>query len=205
MPRFATFQVPVVQPVAPGTAHVRARFASPVLGPGYARLVSLSRAPGAEGLLLRFDAADLLYGAVVSAATLGVLAHADESTRVVVATLGVLLVYWSAHVYIHSFSKQLEGEHTGLIHQRTAESAREEIGVLVGGLPGVVVYLLLVLFGVYPPTAGYIALFFVVGLLFTVGYLGAMRAGLGRRMALVEAIGAGSFGVVIVVMKALLH
>ena len=72
-------------------------------------------------------------------------------------------------------------------------------------MPGVAVYVLLVVFGVYPPTAGYIALFCVVGLLFTVGYLGAIRAGFPRRMALVEAIGAGSFGVVIVVMKALLH
>jgi len=64
---------------------------------------------------------------------------------------------------------------------------------------------LLVAVGVYPPTAGYIALFFVVVLLFTVGYLGAIRAGLTHRVALVEAAGAGSFGVAIVVMKALLH
>lgn len=154
---------------------------------------------------MRFDPAGLLYGAVVSAATLGVLAHADESTRVAVATFGVLLVYWSAHVYIHSFSKQLKGVHKGLFVQRTKESAREEVGVLLGGLPAIVLYVLLVAFGVYPPTAGYVALFFVVVLLATVGYLGARRAGLPQRIALVEAAGAGSFGVVIVLMKALLH
>ena len=173
---------------------------------GYARRVSVSpRAPGASGLLLRFDPAGLLYGAVVSAATLGVLAGSHESTRVAVATLGVLLVYWSAHVYIHSFSKQLKGLQPGLFVQRTAESAREEVGVLVGGLPALVLYVALVAAGVEPPTAGYISLFFVVALLFTVGYLGALRAGLSHRIALVEAAGAGSFGVVIVVMKALLH
>jgi hypothetical protein len=155
--------------------------------------------------LPRFDPAGLLYGAVVSAATLGVLAHADESTRVAVATFGVLLVYWSAHVYIHSFSKQLAGHDSGHFFQRTRTSAREEVGVLVGGLPAVVVYVVLVVFGVHPPTAGYIALFFVVVLLFTVGYLGAVRAGFTRRLALIEAAGAGSFGIVIVLMKTLLH
>jgi hypothetical protein len=59
--------------------------------------------------------------------------------------------------------------------------------------------------GVEPPTAGYISLWFVVVLLVAVGYLGALRAGLPRRIALIEAAGAGSFGVAIVVMKALLH
>ena len=173
---------------------------------GYARPVSVSpQAPRATKLFLRFDPAGLLYGAVVSAATLGVLAHASESTRVAIATFGVLIVYWSAHVYIHSFSKQLKGVHQGLFVQRTAESAREEVGVLIGGLPALVLYVLLVAVGVYPPTAGYIALFFVVVLLFTVGYVGAIRAGLTHRVALVEAAGAGSFGVAIVVMKALLH
>ena len=87
--------------------------------------------------MMRFDAAGLLYGAVVSAAALGVLAHADESTGVAVGTLGVLLVYWSAHVYIHAFSKQLEGGDTGRFLQRTRASAREEVGVLIGGLPAV--------------------------------------------------------------------
>ncbi|HEU5455621.1 MAG TPA: hypothetical protein VFU85_08045 [Nocardioides sp.] len=163
------------------------------------------RASGSAGLLLRFEAADLLYGAVVSAATLGVLAHAEESAGVAIGTLGVLLVYWSAHVYIHAFSKQLHGEDTGLFIQRTTASAREEVGVLIGGLPAVAVYVILVAFGVHPPTAGYISLFFVIVLLFTVGYVSAIRAGLTRRIALAEAAGAGSFGVAIVAMKALLH
>jgi hypothetical protein len=218
MPRLATFQVPVVQPAgagdcpweesSPALGHQRARReARPdAPRPGYPRQVSVSpQAPRATRLLPRFDPAGLLYGAVVSAATLGVLAHADESTRVAIATFGVLLVYWSAHVYIHSFSKQLKGHDSGHIVQRTRTSAREEIGVLVGGLPAVVVYVVLVVFGVHPPTAGYIALFFVVVLLFTVGYLGAVRAGFTRRVALIEAAGAGSFGIVIVLMKALLH
>lgn len=155
--------------------------------------------------MLRFDPAGLLYGAVVSAATLGVLASSHESTRVAIGTAAVLFIYWSAHVYIHSFSKQLKGVHPGLFVRRTRESAREEVGVLVGGLPALVLYVVLVAAGIEPPTAGYISLFFVVVLLITVAYLGALRAGLPRRIALAEAAGAGSFGVAIVLMKALLH
>jgi hypothetical protein len=155
--------------------------------------------------MLRFDPAGLLYGAVVSAATLGVLANSHESTRVALGTAAVLFIYWSAHVYIDSFSDQLKGEHTGLFLQRAKDSARDEVGVLIGGLPALVLYVILVMVGVEPPTAGYISLWFVVVLLVTVGYLGALRAGLPRRIALIEAAGAGSFGVAIVVMKALLH
>jgi hypothetical protein len=173
---------------------------------GYARRVSASpQAPLATKFVRRFDPAGLLYGAVVSASTLGVLANSHASTRVAVATLAVLFIYWSAHVYIHSFSKQLKGVHPGLFFRRTKDSAREEVGVLIGGLPALALYVILVLAGVEPPTAGYISLYFVVVLLVTVAYLGALRAGLSRRIALIEAAGAGSFGVAIVIMKALLH
>lgn len=165
-----------------------------------------SRSSGMAKVAERVDPAGLLYGAIVSGATLGaVSAHADEATRVAVATLLVLGVYWSAHVYIHALSAQLEGGDTRLLFHRTVASAREEASVFVGGLPTVVLYLILTILGVAPTTAGFISLWFLVALLFAVGYLGARWVGLTGFAALVEAAGAGFFGVLIVIMKSLLH
>jgi hypothetical protein len=158
------------------------------------------------GWLVRADAGGLLYGAIVSGATLGaVSAHADESTRVAAAVLLVTVVYWAAHLYVHTLTQQLEGSDRRLWFHRIAGSAREEAGVLVGALPIVAVYLALVVFGASPTAAGFGALTFLIVLLFGVGYLGATQAGLSGRTALAEAMLAGFFGVLIVMMKGLLH
>jgi hypothetical protein len=148
----------------------------------------------------------LIYGAVVSGATLGaVSAHADESTRVAVAVVIVTAIYWAAHLYVHTLTQQLEGGDRRLLFDRIAASAREEAGILVGGLPIVAVYLALVVLGASPDTAGYGALVCLIALLFGVGYLGASQAGFSGRTALAEATLAGCFGVLIVIMKGLLH
>jgi hypothetical protein len=151
------------------------------------------------------DHGGLLYGAVVSGATLGaVSAHADATTRVAVSTLVVLVVYWLAHVYVDVLADQLQGD-TRMLPSRYAASLTTEVAVLVGGLPTVAVYCLAAATGVDPSTAGYIALTFLICLLFTVGFIGARRAGLSGGMVLVEALAAGCFGVLIMAMKALLH
>jgi hypothetical protein len=156
--------------------------------------------------LTHADAGTLLYGAIVSGATLGaVSAHADESTRVAAAAVFVTAVYWAAHLYVHTLTQHLEGSDRRRLLHRLATSARAEAGVLVGGLPIVAVYLTLVVFGASPNAAGFGALTFLIVLLFGVGHLGATQAGLTGWTALGEATLAGFFGVLIVMMKGLLH
>lgn len=158
------------------------------------------------GFLRRSDAGGLLYGAVVSGAALAAISgHADTSTRVVIPTLFVLAIYWLAHVYIHTLSQQLRGGDTRMLVRRMATSAREEATVLLGGLPAIAVYVIVDAAGGSPSTAAFVALFFLVALLFVVGYLGARLAGLSGISTAVEAAGAGFFGILIVVMKTLLH
>jgi len=157
-------------------------------------------------LLARSDPGGLLYGAVVSGAALAAIsAHADGTTRVVIPTFVVLAIYWLAHVYIHTLSKQLAGGDTRLLWHRVATYAREEVPVLLGGLPALAVYVVADLAGGSPSTAAFTALLFLVALLFVVGYMGARLAGLTGLAAMVEAAGAGFFGVLIVIMKTLLH
>jgi hypothetical protein len=152
------------------------------------------------------NSAHLLYGAVVSGGTLMVLAdHAASETKVVLGTVAVLFIYSMAHLYAHVLSAQLVGGDTRRLRRRVADFLGEELYVVLGGLPTVAVYAVAVAVGASPSSAGSIALVFLVALLFATGFGGARRAGLTGGTALLEAMGAGLFGVFIVVLKSLLH
>ena len=159
----------------------------------------------AAGLLARADPAGLLYGAIVSAAVLAtVSAHADDSVFVGLATGLVLVIYWMAHVYIYTLSSQLDGDRRHfLLRLRTASA--HETSVLKGGVPAIVVYVGAELAGADVDAAAATAVYFTVGLLGVVGYLGAHQAGLSGRAMALEVAAAASFGVLIVLAKTLLH
>jgi hypothetical protein len=159
----------------------------------------------AASWLAHTDPAGLLYGAIVSAAVLAtVSAHADGSTFVGVATALVLVVYWMAHVYIRTLSSQLDGDTRHFLLRLRSASAHET-GVLKGGSPAILVYVVASVAGAEIDSAAAVAVYFTVFLLAGVGYLGAHQAGLRGRAVLLEVLGAASFGVLIVVAKSLLH
>ena len=148
--------------------------------------------------------AELLYGAIVSAAVLATATHAEGSQRVAVVTAVVLLIYWCGHVYINALSRQFEGDRAQFL-VRLRASSRHEIGVLQGGLPAIVVYMVAVAVGAETGTAAAVGVYFSVLMLAGAGYLGARRAGLGVRAVVLETAGAAAFGVLIVGLKTLLH
>ena len=150
------------------------------------------------------DPAGLLYGAIVSAAVLAVSAQAEGSTFVGVATALVLVIYWMAHVYIDTITRQFDGDNRHFL-SRLATAAAHESSVLKGGLPAIVVYVGASLAGAEVDSAAATAVYFTVVLLAAVGYLGAHRAGVRGRGMVLEVAGAASFGVLIVAAKTLLH
>ena len=150
------------------------------------------------------DPACLLYGAIVSAAVLATATHAKGSERVAVVTGAVLVIYWCGHVYINALSRQFDGDNRQFL-LRLRTSSAHEIGVLQGGLPAIVVYMLAAATGAKPATAATVAVYFSVVLLGGVGYLGARGAGLRGRAMLLEIAGAAAFGVLIVTLKTFLH
>lgn len=152
------------------------------------------------------DPAGLLYGAVVTAAVLAtVSAHASQKQHVAIATFLVLFMYWLTHVYVTTQSMQYAGDHAP-VHRRLATAARHETSVLKGGVPALVVYvgggLLL---GLEPAASAAVALYFSVVFLVLAGYLGAHRAGMRARQALIEGAVAGLLGVVAILAKLALH
>jgi hypothetical protein len=157
-------------------------------------------------LVARHDPGGVLYGAVVTAGTLAaVSANVSHVRRVALAVAVVLVAYWLAHVYVATQQMLFDGSSRSLLG-RIRTAAREEATVLVGGLPAVLVYLAAYwLLGAEARTAALGALWFSVGFLFLIGYLGAHRAGMRGAALLVESCGAGSLGILAVVAKLLLH
>ena len=134
-----------------------------------------------------------------------VSAHAESTEHVALATLAVLVLYWLAHVYVKTQTMQYDGDRRA-IHRRIGEAARHESSVLKGGMPALTVYVACAfLLDISRGTAAFVALDFSVVFLVLVGYLGAHRAGMPGRQALVEAAGAGLLGALAVLAKVLLH
>ncbi|MET0838049.1 MAG: hypothetical protein ABWY19_04660 [Marmoricola sp.] len=151
------------------------------------------------------DPGGLLYGAIVSAAVLvTVSAHAEDTDHVILATSVFLVVYWMAHVYIETLSTQFRGDQKPFA-SRLRHAAGHEASVLKGGAPAIVVYAVASLAGADPSNAAAAAAYFSVALLVVIGYLGAHHAGVRGWPLVGEVAAAGSFGVLIVLGKTLLH
>lgn len=175
-------------PTPPGRAGLRTAGAGPVV-----RWLTAADPPG------------LLYGAIISATALATASLHDEGpTRVAVLAGVVLVIYWMADLYVHALSVRFDGDARSLLH-RLGSAAVHKASVLKGGLPAIVVYLAVHALGVGSTPSAYVALGFSVVLLTVVGYLGARQADTPARAAVLEGMGAGALGVVIMVAKSLLH
>jgi hypothetical protein len=168
-------------------------------------VVTSSSHTRAAGWVAKTDPGGLLYGAIVTAAVLTtVSAHDDDSARIVATTAVFLVVYWMAHVYISTLSTQFGGDARAFL-PRLVTAAQHESGVLKGGVPALVVYLIAYLIGDDVSDAAAVAVYFSVVLLMTFGYLGAHQAGLRGRAMLGEVAAGAFFGVLIVIGKSLQH
>ncbi|MDF9875397.1 hypothetical protein [Cellulosimicrobium cellulans] len=148
---------------------------------------------------------DLLYGAIVAGFVMAVSSvHAPTGDRVVVATGLVAVGYWLAHCYVDAVSGRFHDSGHSL-WDRTLAALRLNVGVLLGAVPGIVVYLLAYAFGLGVEDAALVAVWFTVLLLGVVGFLAAYRAGArGARLA-GETLLAAAFAGVVIAVKYLLH
>ncbi len=92
-----------------------------------------------------------------------------------------------------------------LLHRRLGHSGREELSIIQGGLPAIVVFVVTDLAGAAVSTAAAVAVYFSVAVLVGAGYLLARRAGRRGWTAVLDAAAAGLLGVVVIIAKALLH
>jgi hypothetical protein len=123
---------------------------------------------------------------------------------VAIATVGVSITYWLAHVYVDAIGGRFEDtEHA--THHRLRHALVNNTEVLIGSLPPILVFLLGRLLGLEIPGAAWLALWFTVALLTGAGAWAAHRAGVRGRDLMIETVVAGTFGLIVIVLKYVLH
>ncbi|WP_426593310.1 hypothetical protein ACPPVS_16475 [Cellulomonas sp. McL0617] len=148
---------------------------------------------------------EFLYGALVSGSILAVSsAHAEDSRSVLFATGLVNITYWLAHVYVDAVGGRFH-DHEHSTGWRLAHALRNNTGVLVGSVPPMVVFALARLFGLDLAAAAWTALWFTFVMLGSVGAYAAYRAGARRWPLIGEAAIAFGFGIVVILLKIVLH
>ncbi|HEX4776799.1 MAG TPA: hypothetical protein VFW74_08505 [Acidimicrobiia bacterium] len=155
-----------------------------------------------HGRSLTRNTAAAIYGTVVTAALIAGDSIETTDTALIVTTVVVVVpLYWLAHAYAEFLAHG--------IHEETAPKVvatlRQEIGIIWSALPLLATILVLRSVGVDENTAVNVALWLAVVELVAVAIVAARHNRL-RGFALVAAVAVSAlFGVVIVVLKAVMH
>ncbi|MGY4644160.1 hypothetical protein [Cellulomonas sp. URHB0016] len=149
--------------------------------------------------------AEVLYGAVVSGAVLAVTsANAETGENVVISTALVSATYWLAHVYADAIGGRFEDTDHSTGH-RLRHALGNNLGVLFGSIPPLVVFVLGRLVGQDVSDAAISALWFTVLLLMVSAAVAAHKAGARGAALLGETAIAGGFGAVVILLKVVQH
>jgi len=148
---------------------------------------------------------ELLYGAVVSASILAISSlHGPTSDRVALASLGVCITYWLAHVYVDAVGGRFrDPEHS--THSRLRRALIGNTEILVGSLPPIIVFLLGQVLGLGISGSAWLALWFTVAMLTGTAAYAAHLAGVRGLDLAIETLAAGSLGVLVIGLKYILH
>ena len=148
---------------------------------------------------------ELLYGAVVSASILAISSlHGPTSDRVAIASLGVCITYWLAHVYVDAVGGRFrDPEHS--THSRLRRALIGNTEILVGSLPPIIVFLLGQVLGLGISGSAWLALWFTVAMLTGTAAYAAHLAGVRGLDLAIETLAAGSLGVLVIGLKYILH
>ena len=146
-----------------------------------------------------------LYGLIISGAVLTAASHTTLSiSTVALALVGTLVIYWAAETYVHLMAARI-------VHERdlTWAERREVVNdgfplVAASGLP-LVVLILETAIGIPADAAVRIALLTIAVLLFVVGWSMGTAGGLRGWRRVVVACITGSLGLVMILLKTLLH
>jgi hypothetical protein len=162
-------------------------------------------AEAAPGVREGLDPGGLLYGTIVSAAALAIGAiRGDTAGQMAETMVTTLLIYWLAHVYVATVNGRRPGS-TVPLRRLIAASARHEASILLGGLPAVIVVVILSISRVALWATVLSDLGVVTVVLVLDGLLAGLHAGTrGWRLG-VEAASAALFGGVIAVLLVTLH
>jgi hypothetical protein len=148
-----------------------------------------------------------IYGTILVMAVIAALSHDDSvrSAELIAGVLATTFVFWIAHVYAEVLGSRLEGEGGRPTLANVAVAARGEWPLVEASLLPVLGLLLGVLGIVKTETAVYIAIGAGVVELFGYGIAAGRQLHLSRGGVIVVGVVNGTLGLVIVVLKVLVH
>jgi hypothetical protein len=148
-----------------------------------------------------------IYGTILVMAVITALSHDDsvKSAELIAGVLATTFVFWIAHVYAEVLGQRVEGEAGRFSFGNVAVAARGEWPLVEASLLPVLALLLGVVGVVETNTAVGIAIGAGVVELFGYGIAAGRRLRLSLRATIAVALVNGALGLVIVLLKVLVH
>jgi hypothetical protein len=148
-----------------------------------------------------------IYGTILVMAVITALSHDDtvKSAELIAGVLATTFVFWIAHVYAEVLGQRMEGDVSGLSFANIAHAARGEWPLVEASLLPVLALLLGVVGLVKTETAVAIAIGAGVVELFGYGIAAGRRMELSLRATIAVAMVNGALGLLIVLLKVLVH
>jgi hypothetical protein len=147
-----------------------------------------------------------IYGTILITALVAGLSEAKDvdAWQILVSVTATAVVFWAAHVYAELLSLRLDRRRR-LTRAEQLGTLRDELPMLEAGIPAGVALALAAL-GFYSTDTGVtLAIGFGVASLFAYGVVLGHREGANRLQTVYAAAVNGSFGLVIVALKAFIH
>lgn len=146
----------------------------------------------------------VITGTVVCAAVIAYGAgHASSTTRLTLAILVTVLVYWLAHLHAVTIGESVKHGHHPLRALRQALTETWPIAA-VSALP-ILILVVAEAFGAALATAAWIALLATIGLLTLYSYLAGARGGLSLWGRIGSAVVGAAIGILVAALKVGLH
>lgn len=146
----------------------------------------------------------MIHGALVMGATLALMSDKTTAEVSLAGAAGVLVIYWLSHAYTHALGRGIDGDDKHLA-ARLAHSMGHELPVLWGGIPALVVVVVVLVVGGELGAAMLLGLWVTVVLMAVYGYLAAHQAGVSGWRAAAETAFAALLGLFMVALNTLLH
>ena len=145
-----------------------------------------------------------ITGTVVCAAAIaGAAGHLESTAQLSLLIAGTVIIYWIAHLHAITIGSALNRHHHPLAAVRHA--FWEALPILGASLVPLGVLLVMRLLGASLMTGAWTALYASIVLLATYSYQAGARGGLGVSGRLASATVGALVGVLVVILKALLH
>ena len=147
-----------------------------------------------------------IYGTILITALVAGLSEGKDidAWQILVSVTGTALVFWAAHVYAEILSQRLAAGRS-LSWAETRRAMNEELPMIQAGVPAAIALSLAAL-GFYSTETGVtLAIGFGVASLFAYGVVLGHRERASRMQTFIGACVNGTFGLVIVALKAFVH